>query len=264
MATRHGAVLIVSSSLFLSSSLCPALTTRAGHAPSKAKAGAQARASPAGAKRKGYVPTKDYAKTSLEGWTVYINKELLGAKSALGKEAQRLLEFKLYEIRRAVPARACRKLQEVPIWLGVNDGHAPCSEYHPNQQWLRDNGYNPDKAKCVEIGNSERFLDWSQKQPAMVIHELCHAYHDRVLGYEHSGIKAAYKKALKSGIYDSVLRNNGNAERAYALENEKEYFAEGCEAYFGTNDFFPFVRVELEKHDPQLYKVMEAVWNRAR
>ena len=29
-----------------------------------------------------------------------------------------------------------------------------------------------------------------------------------------------------------------------------EYFAEASEAYFGTNDFFPFVRIELRRHDP--------------
>ncbi len=31
-----------------------------------------------------------------------------------------------------------------------------------------------------------------------------------------------------------------------------EYFAEGTEAYFYRNDFYPFVRAELKDHDPVL------------
>ena len=85
---------------------------------------------------------------------------------------------------RAVPERACAALRKVPIWLGVDDGHAPCSEYHPSTEWLKSHGYNPDKAKGVEIGNATRFLEWSVDQPAMVLHELAHAYHDRVLGFD--------------------------------------------------------------------------------
>ena len=120
----------------------------------------------------------------------------------------------------------------------------------------------PDKAKSVEIGNAGRFLEWSKDQPAMVLHELAHSYLDRVLGLNHPGIKAAYERAVMSGIYNSVLRNNGKMERAYALTNVEEYFAEASEAFFGTNDFYPFVRVELEKHDPRLYDVLVEVWSR--
>jgi hypothetical protein len=209
-----------------------------------------------------YVPTTDYATRSIEGWTVHVNQALLGQEARLGAEALELLKVKLYEIRRVVPPAACRKLQDVPIWLGVDDGHAPCAEYHPSRDWLAQNGFNPDKAKSVEIGNAAKFLEWSKDQPAMVLHELAHAYLDRVLGLNHRGVKAAYESAQKSHIYESVLRNNGKVERAYALSNPEEYFAEASEAFFGTNDFYPFVRVELKKHDPRLYEVLVEVWNR--
>ncbi len=230
--------------------------------PIQRNPGEPARPGAARKNRRAYVPTKDYAKRSIEGWTVYVNKKLLADQAELGTKALRLLEIKLYEIRRVVPPAACRKLQDVPIWLGVDDGHAPCAEYHPSRDWLAENGFNPDKAKSVEIGNAARFLEWSKDQPAMVLHELAHSYLDRVLGSNHPGIKAAYDSALKSGTYKSVLRNNGKIERAYALTDPQEYFAEASEAFFGTNDFYPFVRVELEKHDPRLYKVLVEVWNR--
>jgi hypothetical protein len=44
------------------------------------------------AARKPFTPTADYEKRSIEGWSVYVNKDLLGARSALGTKALRLLE----------------------------------------------------------------------------------------------------------------------------------------------------------------------------
>jgi hypothetical protein len=39
-----------------------------------------------------------------------------------------------------------------------------------------------------------------------------------------------------------------------------EYFAEQSEALFGTNDFFPFVRSELEQHDPRMFALLKRLW----
>jgi hypothetical protein len=214
----------------------------------------------AGRRRKTFVPTSGYSRRTIEGWRVHVNRVLLTRRSRLGADALRLLEVKLYEVRRLVPRVACRKLQAVPIWLGVDDGHARCAEYHPSREFLQENGYNPDKAKAVEIGNAALFLEWSKDQPLLVFHELTHAYHDRVLGFNHRGIKLAYRNAVAKGLYDSVLRSNGRIERAYALTDEREYFAEASEAFFGTSDFYPFVRAELERHDPRIYRLLKKLW----
>jgi hypothetical protein len=211
--------------------------------------------------RRPFVPTVDYERRSVEGWTVYVNRRLLAEQRELGTRALRLLEVKLYDIERVVPAAACAELKKVPLWLGVDDGHAPCAEYHPSREWLEKSGYNPDKGKAVEIGNAGRFLEWSRDQPWMLLHELAHAYHDRVLGFDHPEIRAAYERAVADGRYGSVLRSSGQKERAYALTNAREYFAEGCEAYFGANDFYPFVRSELRQHDPELERLIRTLWN---
>ena len=52
----------------------------------------------------------------------------------------------------------------------------------------------------------------------------------------------------------------GGVERHYTLTDPQEYFAEGSEAYFGTNDFYPFVRAELRRHDPKLFRLLEELW----
>lgn len=207
--------------------------------------------------RRPFVPTSEYELREIEGWTVRVNRRLLDGR---GAAALKLLESRLQEVVRLVPLLAVVELRKVPIWLGVDDGHAPGAEYHSSRDWLTANGYNPDKARAVEIGSAANFVRWSIEQPSMLLHELAHAYHDRVLGFDHAGIRAVYEEAKARGLYDSVLRFNGRRERAYAMKDEREYFAEATEAFFGTNDFYPFVRAELREHDPSIHALLEEVW----
>src|SRR5205823_10870474 len=123
-----------------------------------------------------------------------------------------------------------------------------------------DNGYNPDKARAVEIGDARHFLQWSKEQPMMVLHEFAHAYHHQVLGYDYAPIRRAYEHAVEKKLYDDVLCANGHHERAYCMESDQEYFAEQSEAFFGTNDFYPFVRAELIEQDPQMAAVLRKAW----
>ncbi len=211
---------------------------------------------------KSFIPSTKYATTRIAGWTVRVNRELLTSQSDLGSNALQLLALKLREITNAVPPRACDALRGVPIWLGVDDGHAPCAEYHPSKQWLAEHGYNHDKAKGVEIGNARKFIDWSRTQPSMILHELSHAYHDQVLGFEDARIKEAFARATASGSYDSVKHADGRMKRSYALTDDHEYFAEATEAFFGTNDFYPFTRDELKRHDPEMFWLLDKVWTR--
>jgi dipeptidyl-peptidase-4 len=94
-----------------------------------------------------------------------------------------------------------------------------------------------------------------------MLHELAHAWHDQVLGFDHPGIRAAWEAAQARGNYESVLHVSGKQRRHYALTNHKEFFAECSEAYFGTNDFYPFVRAELAQHDPGALEILEETWN---
>ncbi|GIW88505.1 MAG: metallopeptidase [Isosphaeraceae bacterium] len=208
------------------------------------------------------VPTSDYESLTVEGWLVRVNRRLLGNgdQAESGRRALDRLASQLAEIRQRLPEPAVARLQKVPIWLGVDDGHAPCAEYHPSRDWLARHGYNPDKAKSIEIGNADRFLSWSPTQPAMVLHELAHAYHDQVLGFDDPAIQAAYDAAKASGRYDQVCHADGSSRRAYALTDPQEFFAELSEAFFLRNDFAPFTRAELHAHDPEAYALLERAW----
>jgi len=95
----------------------------------------------------------------------------------------------------------------------------------------------------------------------VVLHELAHAYHDQVLGFDDPRIRAAYEAFKKSGRGDAALLFDGTRVRHYGLTDEKEFFAEMTEAYFGMDDFFPFNRAELMTAEPEIHGLMKAIWD---
>lgn len=205
---------------------------------------------------------------SIEGWTVLIDERLLDKQKEKTARALELLRAQLQEIARVVPPRAVAKLREVTLWFSPEyPGVKPRAEYHPGAGWLRDNGRDPAMVKGVEFTDVRNFESETKRMPNFTLHELAHAYHDRVLagGFDNEEIKAAYERAKASGSYDKVERWFGNGrpnaqERAYALTNPMEYFAETTEAFFSRNDFFPFTREELHRHDPGMEKLLERLW----
>jgi Mlc titration factor MtfA (ptsG expression regulator) len=208
---------------------------------------------------------------SVEGWRVLVNERLLGDGKAATEKALALLRAQLQEIVRVVPAPAVAKLREVPLWFSPEyPGVKPTAEYHPGADWLREHGRDPGMAKGVEFTDVKNFEAETKRMPNFTLHELAHGYHDRVLpgGFDNAQIKAAYERAKASKSYDNVERWYGNGrpntqEKAYAMSNPMEYFAETTEAFFSRNDFFPFTREELKQHDPEMFALLEKLWNSA-
>ena len=208
-----------------------------------------------------YEPISNYAPTEIQGWKLLVNRRLISDEPEIHKQTMKLLEVKLYDINRVVPARQLSELHKVPIWVELDDDHRfPCICYHVSSRWLTENGFNPEKEGAVEICNAKQFLNWTHGQPWLLMHEMAHAYHHRVLGRTDPLIQAAYRQALANKTYDSVLRYHGIRERHYGLKSAREYFAESTEAYFGVNDFYPFTRAELKHHDPHMYRLLREIW----
>jgi hypothetical protein len=203
--------------------------------------------------------TQAYAERQVEGWTVRVNERLLADKE-LSARVLRLLQEDLYRITRVLPADAVTRLRKVPIWVELDHPQHPCACYHTSADWLREHNMDVKKVKCVEIANARNYLTWSHAQPSMVLHELAHAYHDQVLGFDHAEVRACYDAAVSAKNYESVLHHTGARKRHYALTNDREYFAEATEAYFGTNDFYPFIRPELKEHDPRAFGLIPKLW----
>ena len=211
-------------------------------------------------------PAYSYQTQQVEGWTLHISDKLLQDNKAAVDAAMPLFQKQLAEIVRVVPAPAVAKLRETHIYFTPPpDGKRGTAEYHDDAGWLRANGRDTAMAKCVQVSDVASFAKESDRMPAFMLHELAHGYHNKVLGWDNHDIIAAYMHAKGAKLYDRVERWRGTGipntfERAYAMSNAKEYFAEVTEAYFARNDFFPSTREELQKHDPEVFAALEKVW----
>lgn len=202
---------------------------------------------------------------SMEGWQVSISRELLSKESDLTEKALKLLAAQLQEIVRVVPAKAVDQLRKVPLYFNPTYPKTPPrAEYHPGAGWLKDSGRDPAMAKGVEFTNVSIFEAETRRMPNFALHELAHAYHDRVLSYDNAEIEAAFQHAKAAGKYDKVERQDSEGRKrlakAYAMTNAREYFAECSEAFFSRNDFFPFNRDELQQHDPEMFTLLQKLW----
>ncbi len=199
----------------------------------------------------------------IEGWTVHVDDRLLsGSDKAVGARAMLLLGHQLSNVAMTLPADRVERLRLVHIWLDLNHGGLRSAQYHPSRGWLVANGYDPALTRVVHIPDATGFIAprLQRDQPWMVLHELAHAYHDQVLGFEEPRIKAAWKKFVASGKYTSIKHINGRMTRHYALTDQKEFFAEMSESYWGKNDFFPFDADELRRAEPEIYALLEEIW----
>jgi hypothetical protein len=210
-------------------------------------------------------PPKPASRTvrKIEGWTVRVDDRLLRPPhDALGTRALKLLEAKLVDITYVVAPDRLAKLQAVTIVLDLTHGNLHTMQYHPDAGWLEAHGYARDLEKCVHIPEAADLVTPRNinEQPWVVLHELAHAYHDQVLGFDDARIIQAYERYKKSGHGDATLLITGQRVRHYALTDHKEFFAEMSEAYFGMNDFFPFNRAELMTAEPEIFKLLRSIW----
>lgn len=209
-----------------------------------------------------------YEKYVIKGFTIYFEIGLLSKYRAL----LHFLKADLQKINALVPAAALKILHSTSLFMNDNflyynyekkpvyrPPESMC--FHPDGTWLTAHGNLVQKAECVEV---YRVKDWIKDRaimPMVLLHELAHAYH-WYLDFERADVLNAFKavKDDKDKLYESVPYVLGGHQRAYALENECEYFAECTEAYFGMNDFYPFNREELEQYDRYGFTLMETIW----
>jgi hypothetical protein len=209
---------------------------------------------------------KTHETRNVLGWTLHVSRALLADQPEATATAITLLEKQLAEIIRVVPPAAVAELKKTPLWFSPEyPGVQPRAEFHPDAGWLRDNGRDPAMAQAIEFTDISNFPAECERMPNFTLHELAHAYHFRVLGFDDPAIREAYERAKAAGIYERVERHRGGGKpkaivRAYAMTDPMEYFAESTEAYFSRNDFFPFNREELKAHDPKMLQVLEAAW----
>jgi len=214
------------------------------------------------AKKVGWVET---VKLDLHGFTVHADTRLVnGEYKELGSRSLSMLSNHLERIAILLPEKQLADLRKMEIFIEHSHPELKNMQYHPDADWLVERGYDPQLAKKVHIPQAADLISRNQmlKHPAVILHELAHAYHDQVLGFEEPAIVKVYDDAMKKGNYAKSLLYTGETVKHYATTNHKEYFAEATEAYLYHNDFYPFVRAELKQHDPAAHAEMERVWGK--
>ena len=205
-----------------------------------------------------YEPTSHYTIEKIEGWKVYVNNGLLGKgqHAKVGAQALKKLTADLATIKTWVPDRPLKELLKVPIWLEVDTtdgphGRTPVFHYHPGKDWLKKMDFHPEKHKCVEFSRAAAYVGRKDRSVQVVLHELAHGYHDRVLGFDHPKIRAAHKRAVAGTAYPP---------RDWARSNKEEFFCAVTQRYFGTKE----QRDQLKERDPDVVKLLKRIWGRPK
>lgn len=207
----------------------------------------------------------------LQGHPVWISKEFIAKDPELLKKVIQAVSSDLKMLDTSMPPAAREAIRTTALWLeletepfGTVSGKG--AVYHPSRQWLKDHGKEPAMVKGIQICSARNYLQWRQDKVGMtVLHELSHAFY-HLLENDRYGVKAAFEVAKRKGIYNQVgyMHSDeitGKLYRAYAMNNAHEYFAELSESYFGCNDYFPYNRQQLQRHDPLGYDVIHKIWN---
>ena len=221
---------------------------------------------------------KYYGKTTLGGWPVRVEKNWHGGNQKL----KHLFDEHLRTATKFLPPHAREGLKKnTPFFINKSQSYGPavCPVkgrgmcFHPDDSWLEQNGMCKDKVECIEVYRCQEYeTDCDQWGPGgVLLHELCHAYHWKMVpgGYDNSEIKKCYQLAMREGLYNRVKvhGSQGPTGRAYACENEMEYFAELSVAFLAGQDkdveynkWQPFNRHELKIFDPRAFKLLQRIW----
>jgi hypothetical protein len=208
------------------------------------------------------------AERRIEGFRVRVDERLLpgGSDDEVGRAALEFLAAKLADVRIVVPTDKLERLRQVTIVLDASCGDLHSMQYHPSGDWLGAHGYPRDLEKCVHLPRAADVATRRNvnEQPWVVLHELAHAYHDQVLGFDEPRIVAAWKAFKADGRAQATLLFDGTRTKHYGLTDHQEFFAEMTEAYFGSNDFQPFNRAELKNDHPAIFALLTDIWGSIR
>jgi hypothetical protein len=206
---------------------------------------------------------KGYEWRRVAEFDVYVNKDVFAADTSMfERKPMDVLELELKAAVSVMSKKAAAVLQRLVIWVEWDDtkaltngrpGAAVAVYYGGHQA-----GLNPARVKTITVLRMKSLT--AEHQPktdsgrCVLLHELAHAVHDRDLGVDHPGIKAAYAQAMDRKLYDKTQ---------YAFTNESEFFAELTCAYFNQLHYYPNTRADLKWHDKFTHDTLDKIWKGA-
>jgi len=190
--------------------------------------------------------------------------------TALTEEFDRLVEV--------LPKTSVPPLRKVLIWIEWDNidelyPNALAKYYHASI-WALPPTAQSLKVASIEVlslKNLAREKDLAVDR-LVLLHELAHAVHDRIVGFDNQDVLFAYQQAMDRRLYDIKADKAKNGagpfgrrvfrSTYYAGTNANEYFAELTCAYLDRLLYYPFNRDELKEYDAAGYRLMEKVWGK--
>lgn len=220
-------------------------------------------------------PIPGYERRNVDGFMVLINKKIMEESfEGFEKKPFDVFEEEIKGVERVIKSDMLKELKRVPIWLEWDqgrpapDGGQAVAVYHAGafQAYTRLGRMDQLKANNVEVLTLKLLTQLKQPKKGLdkivLLHELIHAVHDKVLSVDNPEIKNAFEQARRRDLYVSVEHRQGPKREAYANTNHVEYFAEISCAYLDRIEYFPYDREGLKRHDPVGYAVAEKVWGK--
>lgn len=135
----------------------------------------------------------------------------------------------------------------------------------PKEYWdRRARGFGGRITSCGE----ENLLNFRRDRyynENILIHEFSHAIHN----YGLRRMEPTFDRRLRK-VYDNAMKK-GLWKDTYAANNPSEYWAEGVQSYFDCNaprgrgvHNGVDTREKLEKHDPELYKLIDEAFKKPK
>jgi len=208
-----------------------------------------------------------YRTLQINGFVVLADPQVVEPPEMLERSPLQVLEGELRTIGRIVHAQALAELRKLTIWAEWDEaqalgngrsGKALAVYYGGSQRGMLAAGKNPLKANNITILSTRDLAREHQpgrdSQRCVLLHEMVHAVHHKILGFDNAKIVAAYQQALE----------RGKLERgSYAATNPAEFLAEMSCAYLDRLQYFPRDREELRKHDAATFQLMATIWSGA-
>lgn len=213
-------------------------------------------------------PERHYVSVPVGKRVIQVEKQLADENPTLMRRTLQRLGMNIDKALSIFPTQHARMLEPIPFFLmygsdsaggGHDSGLAYFQREAPsNRQWLDETW-----GSSIVVYSAANYVSitdfWALKS---VTHELAHAYQLEQWPEKQSEVLDAYQNAMKGGLYHGVRDDKGKTlAKAYAAENQLEYFAELSCMYFVGCNYQPQDRRTLLAYDPKGHAMIEAMWS---
>jgi hypothetical protein len=209
-----------------------------------------------------------YSVRNLCGFTTLVHKSVLEQPADRWRRRPLdVLELEFNDLKRVLAPKLFELLRGIPVyvhWDAAPADSGVVAVYRSAADPSRLKEGERARANCVDILTLRRLGELrppgSRFQQIVTLHEMAHAVHHRLLGFDAPEVLAAFQQAVDRKLYDDVWDRTNRRGRAYARTNANEYFAEISCAYLDSCHFYPFTYSDLRGHDPAGFALAESVW----